>query len=137
MRWHKKGVCENDELIVPSDEDAWKAFDMFDPDFAAEPRNVRISLATDGFTPFGQMASSYSCWPVFVIPHNLPPSLCMKYEFIFPCLIIPGVTPGFKGQNRVHLIHAPMKTTYIITEYIEINVTITSEHLLHCGSLTK
>jgi hypothetical protein len=34
----------------------------------------------------------------------------------------------------VHLIHAPNKTTYIITECIEINVTITSEYLLHCGS---
>jgi hypothetical protein len=32
------------------------------------------------------------------------------------------VTPSFKGQSRVHLIHAPKKTTYIITECIEINV---------------
>jgi hypothetical protein len=32
--------------------------------------------------------------------------------------------PGFKRQSRVHLIHAPKKTTYIITECIEINVTI-------------
>jgi hypothetical protein len=47
------------------------------------------------------------------------------------------VTPGFKGQSRVYRIHAPKKTTYIITEFIEINVTITSEYLLHCGSLTK
>jgi hypothetical protein len=31
---------------------------------------------------------------------------------------------GFKGQSRVHLIHAPKNTTYIITECIEINVTI-------------
>jgi hypothetical protein len=34
------------------------------------------------------------------------------------------VTPGFKEQSRVLLIHAPKKTTYIITECIEINVTI-------------
>jgi hypothetical protein len=38
----------------------------------------------------------------------------------------PTVTPEFKGQNWVHLIHAPKKTTYIITECIVINVTITS-----------
>jgi hypothetical protein len=31
---------------------------------------------------------------------------------------------GFKGQSRVHLIHALKKTTYIIIEYIKINVTI-------------
>jgi hypothetical protein len=47
------------------------------------------------------------------------------------------VTPGFKGQIRVRLICAPKKTTYIITEYIEINVTIKSEYLLYSGSLTK
>jgi hypothetical protein len=34
------------------------------------------------------------------------------------------VTPEFKGQSRVHLIHAPKKITYIIIECIEINVTI-------------
>jgi hypothetical protein len=35
-----------------------------------------------------------------------------------------SVTPGFKEQSRVHLIHAPKKTTYIITECIKINVTV-------------
>jgi hypothetical protein len=91
MWWHKESVCENDELVVhPSDGDAWKALNTFDPDFAAEPRNVRIGLTTNGFTPFGQMASSYSCCFFFVTPYNLPPSLCMKYEFIFLWLIIPG-----------------------------------------------
>jgi hypothetical protein len=34
--------------VHPSDGDAWKALDMFDPDFAADPRNVRIGLTTDG-----------------------------------------------------------------------------------------
>jgi hypothetical protein len=29
---------------------------------------------------------SYSCWPVFAILYNLPPSLCMKYEYMFLCL---------------------------------------------------
>jgi hypothetical protein len=61
MRWHKEGVCDNDDLIVhPSDGDAWKALDTFDPDFEVDLRNVRIGLATDGFTPFGQMASSHT-----------------------------------------------------------------------------
>jgi hypothetical protein len=98
MRWHKERVCDNDELIVhPSDGDALQALDMFYPYFTVDPKNVRIGLATNGFTPFGQMASSYSCWPVFIIPYNLPPSLCMKYEFIFLCLIIPS--PDRKKLN--------------------------------------
>jgi hypothetical protein len=103
MQWHKEGVRDNDELIVhPSDGDAWKALDTFDADFTADSRNVRIGLATDGFTPFGQMASSYSCWSIFVIPYNLPPSLCMKYEFIFLCLIILDLDyPGKKLKCHV------------------------------------
>jgi hypothetical protein len=84
-------------MVHPSYGDAWKALDTFDPDFAAELRNARIGLATDGFTPFGQMASSYSCWLIFVIPYNLPPSLCMKYKFIFLCLIIPD--PDHHGKK--------------------------------------
>jgi hypothetical protein len=47
------------------------------------------------------------------------------------------VTPGFKEQSQMHFIHASKKTTHIITECIEINVTIKSEYLLHSGSLTK
>ena len=91
MRWHKDCTDRQDGLMVhPSDGDAWKALDKFDPDFASDARNVRIGLATDGFTPFNMTAASYSCWPVIAIPYNLPPALCMKYEFMFLCLVIPG-----------------------------------------------
>jgi hypothetical protein len=91
MRWHKEGVRENEGVMGhPSDCEAWKVLDRFDPDFASDARNVRIGLATDGFDPFSNNSSPYSCWPVFAIPYNLPPSLCMKYEFMFLCLIVPG-----------------------------------------------
>jgi hypothetical protein len=47
MRWHKEGVHENDQVMVqPSDSEAWKALDDFDPDFARDARNVRIGFAT-------------------------------------------------------------------------------------------
>jgi hypothetical protein len=75
----------------PSDGEAWKAPDNFDPDFARDARNVCIGLATDGFSHFTESATSYFCWPVFAIPYNLPPTLCMQYEHMFLCLIIPGL----------------------------------------------
>jgi hypothetical protein len=76
MKWHKEGVHENDQVMVhPSDSEAWKTLDNFDPDFTRVARNVRIGLATDGFTPYNSSAASYSCWPVFTIPYNLPPAL--------------------------------------------------------------
>jgi hypothetical protein len=49
---------------------------------------VRIGLATDRFTSYNISVTLYSCWPVFAILYNLPPSLCMKYEYMFLCLII-------------------------------------------------
>jgi hypothetical protein len=37
MRWHKDGVCENDQVMVhPSDSKAWKALDDFDAGFTRD-----------------------------------------------------------------------------------------------------
>jgi hypothetical protein len=78
MRWHKEGECENSNVMVHlSDGEAWKALDNFDLDFARDARNVRIELATDGFTPFSESAASYSCWPVFAISYILLLALSM------------------------------------------------------------
>jgi hypothetical protein len=91
-------VRENDQVMVhPSDSEAWKALDDFDADFARDVRNVRIGLAMDGFSPYNMSEASYSCWLIFTIPYNLPPVLCMKYEYMFLCLIIPG--PDHPGTN--------------------------------------
>jgi hypothetical protein len=91
-------VHENDQVMVhPSDSEAWKALDDFDADFARDAQNVRIGLTTDGFSPYNMSAASYSCWPIFAIPYNLPPALCMKYEYIFLSLIIYG--PDHLGTN--------------------------------------
>jgi hypothetical protein len=92
MRWHKEGVRENDQVMVhPSGSEAWKALDDFDVDFIRDARNVRIGFTTDGFTLYNMSAASYSCWPIFAIPYSLPSSLCVKYEYMFLCLIIPGL----------------------------------------------
>jgi hypothetical protein len=91
MRWHKEDVHENNQVMVHlSDSEAWKTLDGFDADFTRDARNVHIGLMTDGFTSYNMSVVLYSCWHVFAIPYNLPPSLCMKYEYMFLCLIIPG-----------------------------------------------
>ena len=94
MRWHASGLRQDESLIThPSDAEAWKTFNASYPGFAKEIRNVRLGLCTDGFNPFSN--STYSCWPVFVTPYNLPPSMCMRREYIFLALIIPGPkSPG-------------------------------------------
>jgi hypothetical protein len=102
MTWHKRGKRYEDEhgrvkMGHPSDGKAWKNFDAKHPDEAADARNVRVAIATDGFNPYGLSTASYSCWPVFVIPLNLPPGVVMQRKTIFLSLIIPG--PDYPGKN--------------------------------------
>ena len=79
MTWHKKGKRYNpDKMVHASDGEAWTHFDAIHHEKAKEARNVRVALATDGFNPYGMTAAPYTCWPVFVIPINLPPAYAFK-----------------------------------------------------------
>jgi len=90
MRWHFENKRKEELLCHPSDREAWKHFDETFPNFAVEPRNVRLGLCADGFTPYGQSGKPYSCWPVIVTSYNLPPELCMTTPYMFLTLIILG-----------------------------------------------
>jgi hypothetical protein len=52
--------------------------------------SVHLGLSTDGFTPYSNNSTSYSCWPVFMTPYHLPPNKCMKEEVMFLALIVLG-----------------------------------------------
>ncbi|XP_028956415.1 uncharacterized protein [Malus domestica] len=88
MRWHKEGRVNDDVMRHPADGEAWKEFDRMYPDFAADPRNVRLGLATDGFNPFGVLNQNHSTWPVVLFPYNLPPWKCMKKEYMMLTLLM-------------------------------------------------
>ncbi|GJS19470.1 reverse transcriptase domain-containing protein [Tanacetum coccineum] len=61
MTWHAIGKCtEPGKMQHPVDGRAWKNFDNKYPNFAKEPRNVRLGLAADGFNPFGNLSQAYS-----------------------------------------------------------------------------
>jgi hypothetical protein len=93
MRWHKEGDRQDqdpDIMVHPSDGEAWQALDCFDPEFARDLRSVRLSLSMDGFTPYTNNSTSYSCWSVFMMPYNLPPNKCMKEGVLFLALIVSG-----------------------------------------------
>jgi hypothetical protein len=53
-------------------------------------RSVRLGLSMDGFTPYINNSTSYSCWPVFMMSYNLPPNKCMKERVMFLFLIVPS-----------------------------------------------
>jgi hypothetical protein len=96
MKWHKdERKDDSNTLGHPVDGLAWKEFDKEHEWFASDSRNVRLGLASDGFNPFGNMSTTYSIWPVVLMPYNLPPWMIMKDPFMILSLIIPGRTaPG-------------------------------------------
>ncbi|XP_021724380.1 uncharacterized protein LOC110691745 [Chenopodium quinoa] len=102
MAWHANNPRVANTMAHPSDSDALKHLDKNFPEFASEPRNVRLGLCTDGFAPHGKVGGHYSCWPVILTPYNLPPSMCMKRQFMFLSLLVPG-PKNQKGNLDVYM----------------------------------
>ncbi|KAH0728079.1 hypothetical protein KY284_003944 [Solanum tuberosum] len=63
LRWHDKERSKEGKLRHPTDGLEWKDFDMLQPYFALDCRNVRLGLSSDGFNPFQTMSISHSTWP--------------------------------------------------------------------------
>ncbi|KAA0049900.1 uncharacterized protein E5676_scaffold105G00450 [Cucumis melo var. makuwa] len=83
------------ETRHPANAEGWKHFDSEFFDFVSDPQNVCLGLTSDGCNPFGQMSTSYSMWPVVLLPYNLPPWKCMKETNFFISLLIPDpISPG-------------------------------------------
>jgi len=90
MTWHEDHRLRDGVLRHPADTEQWRVLNGVNSEFAFEPRNVRLGLASDGFNPFGSMTLSHSTWPVILIPYNMPPWLCMKQSNMILSLLIPG-----------------------------------------------
>ena len=79
MDYHAHNRSQDDIMRMPIDGLAFKEIEEKWPHFK-EPRNLKLSLVADGVNPFGEMRSTYSVWPVFVINNNIPPWLSIKRE---------------------------------------------------------
>ncbi|XP_024198613.2 uncharacterized protein LOC112201923 [Rosa chinensis] len=90
LTWHETHRSQDGKMRHPVDSLAWKKIDSNWPEFAKAPRNLRLGLSSDGFNPFGDLSSRYSCWPVVLVAYNLPPSLCMSKENLMLTLLIPS-----------------------------------------------
>ncbi|GJX21216.1 hypothetical protein Tco_0223893 [Tanacetum coccineum] len=96
MIWHATRKCtEPGKMQHLVDGRAWKNFDTKYPDFAKEPRNVRLGLAADGFNPFDNHSQAYNMWSVILTTYNMPPWLRMKESSFMLTLLIPSPkSPG-------------------------------------------
>jgi len=75
------------------------------PEFALEPRNLRLGLSIDGMNPFSIQNISYSIWPVLLVNYNMSPTMCMKEKNIMLSLLIPGPTAP---SNNIDVYLAPL-----------------------------
>ena len=91
MDFHAKNKSLDDVLRMPADGSALKFIEEKWPIFKEEPHNVKLSLAADGVNPFGEICSTYSVWPVFVINNNLPPWMSVKRERTMLAMIVPSI----------------------------------------------
>jgi hypothetical protein len=76
---------------MPADGSSFREIEGEWEDFKDEPRNVRISLATDSVNPFRELRYIYSVWPIFVIKNSIPPWMSIKREHIMLTMIILGI----------------------------------------------
>jgi hypothetical protein len=73
LRWHKEDRKVDNMLRHPAYGSQWREIDREFLDFTDDARNLRFTLSTDGFNPFGDQSSSHSTWPVTLCIYNLPP----------------------------------------------------------------
>ena len=97
LTWHHTERVKDNKIRHPADSKTWKDVDEKWPEFASEPRNLRLALSSDGFNPFHGKGTDHSCWPVLLSIYNLPPWICMKRKYIMLCLLISG--PNQPGND--------------------------------------
>jgi len=90
MTWHINNRSGDGMVRHATDSKQWHFIDEKWPDFASEPCNIRLGLATDGINPFVEKHSTWSTWLVTLLNYNLPPWLTTKKHFLMLSLIIPG-----------------------------------------------
>ncbi|XP_003518081.1 uncharacterized protein [Glycine max] len=90
LKWHAVERINDGFLRHLADSPQWKTIDHLYLEFGAEPRNLRLGLASDGMNPFGNLSTNHSSWPVLLMIYNLPPSLCMKHKYIMLSMMITG-----------------------------------------------
>ena len=76
--WHSSEREVDNYIRHPEDAASWKLIDRKWPNFACEPRNLRLALTADRINPHSSLSSRHSTRPVILITYNLPPWLCMK-----------------------------------------------------------
>ena len=97
LQQHKEEHKEDGMICHPTDSIQWRNIDSRDPEFANDPRNIRLCMSTDGMNQFINNIT-HSTWPILLTIFNLPPWLCNKRKYIMLSGLIPG--PNELGNDN-------------------------------------
>ncbi|XP_019095592.1 PREDICTED: uncharacterized protein LOC104763200 [Camelina sativa] len=67
LRWNFTNQSTDGKMRHPVDSVTWDQMNEKYPSFAAEERNIRLGLSTDGFNPFNMKNVNYSAWLVLLV----------------------------------------------------------------------
>ena len=96
LRWYSIGKKVDGILRHSTDTPSWRLIDQMWPTFGLEPRYLCLNLSTNGINLFGDLLTTYSCWPVITTIYNLPPWLCMRRKYLMLTMIISSPKqPGY------------------------------------------
>jgi hypothetical protein len=70
----------------PADATQWRSINSRNAEFIIDPRNIRITMSTDGMNSF----MNNSTRPLVLTIFNLPLWLCTKRKYIMMSELIPG-----------------------------------------------
>ncbi|CAA7017950.1 unnamed protein product [Microthlaspi erraticum] len=98
-------ASEDGTMRHPVDSLTWAQVNDSWPEFAGEPRNLRLGLFTDEMNPFSIQNMKHSTWPVLLVNYNMSPTKCMKAENIMLTMLIPGLTAP---SNNIDVYLAPL-----------------------------
>jgi hypothetical protein len=100
LRWHKEKHKQDARMIRhPTDATQWRNINSRNPEFAINPRNIRIAMRTNVMNPF-MYSNTYSTWPIMLMILNLSPWLCDKQKNM--CESLFGTLLNTDGKTRDH-----------------------------------
>ena len=94
---HHVHVSNTGKNIVRSihESTGWKTWYSSEGVFKGDHRGLVFAFCTDGLNPYAHEKTSYSMWPIFLIPLNLPHHMRMKVG----SMLLMGIIPGPKEPN--------------------------------------
>jgi len=82
-------------FLYPTDSMQWKKFGDKFPKFGKELRNLKLDLAANGISLFGNLSTNHILWPILLVIYTLPFELYMKRKYIMLFMILSGLRqPG-------------------------------------------